>query len=946
MRAPLSWLQSLTPLPARATDRPSVAELTSELDALGLVVEGIELVGEGLDDVVVAQVLEISAIAGADRIRRVVVEVGDGQTLEVVCGAWNFEVGDVVPFVPAGGVLPGEFRIERRKMKGVVSNGMICSARELHLGDDHEGIMVLARPDRPSTSGGRVAPGPPAGMELGRPLADALGIGPDVVFDLAIEANRPDCLCMLGVARDLAARYHLPLHLPAPVVAESQPDAAELASVEVAEARLCRRLTARVMTGISIVPSPPWLQRRLTLAGMRPIDCVVDASNYVMLELGQPTHPYDLDGLGGHGLRVRAAHPGETIVTLDGVARILGARPARRDDPVTALDCLICNANDIPVGIGGIMGGRSSEISPSTTQVLLEAAEFEPTAVARTARYLGLRTEASVRFERGVDPEAIDRAADRVCELVVEAAGAAGVPPPVVARGLLDDRPVKTERRRIEVRPSRVNKLLGTELETPQMLALLEPVGFRPLDTSNGATGHEVAPSADPPAERPLALEIPPWRPDVSAEVDVTEEVARMYGYRKIMPTNRRSPHVGRLDPVQALRRRLRRILCGLGAHEAWTPSIIDPADDDRAGGVGELVRLANPMVAEEVALRADLLGGLLGALRYNSGHRHPSIRLFEMGEVFSPAGLMDGSGDSTGDGQGATGLPGDGQGATGLPGEREVVALVLGRDGDDAASAVSAWRVVADALGIVGIELHQPAPQAWVANDEGSVPDDELGPSETNPLEIAPQELTALSGLHPTRSGILVVGDAAAGPGGALTQDRPAADELKSGLGAEPGAPGAVGLAGIPAASPGTLLGVVGEVDPDVVAAFGLPHARVGWLELDLGVLSMAPRRPLVAAPVSRYPSGDVDLAFVVDESTPAWRVEETLRLAAGTRLESVELFDVYRGPGVGEGQRSLGFRLRFSALDHTLTEAELGELRRRGIDAVEAALPASLRT
>ena len=321
MRAPLSWLQSLTPLPVDATDRAAVAELASELDALGLVVEGIERVGEGLGDVIVSRVLEIAAIPGADRIRRVVVDTGAADPVEVVCGAWNFVAGDIVPLAPVGAVLPGGFRMERRKMKGVVSNGMICSARELGLGDDHEGILVL---------GSAGADGPlPGGIELGRTLDEHLGITADVVFDLSIEPNRPDCLCMLGVARDLSARFKLPLFTPEPVIAEGAPAAAELAKVAVASPELCFRFTGRVLTGLVPVPSPMVVQRRLTLAGMRPISAVVDASNYVMLELGQPTHPYDLDRLGGRGLLARAAVPGETIVTLDGETRTLGNRAAR-----------------------------------------------------------------------------------------------------------------------------------------------------------------------------------------------------------------------------------------------------------------------------------------------------------------------------------------------------------------------------------------------------------------------------------------------------------------------------------------------------------------------------------------------------------------------------------------------------------------------------------------
>ncbi len=873
-----------------------------------------------------AQVLEISRIEGADRIRRVVLNAGDGESVEVVCGAWNFEVGDIVPFSPIGSVLPGNFRIERRKMKGVVSNGMICSARELRLGDDHEGIMVLARPERLSTTDGPVALEPPAGVELGLPIGDYLGIGPDAVFELSIEANRPDCLCMLGIARDLAARYHLPLLTPEPVLVESPEDASEIASVEVEEPALCRRLSGRVMTGISIVPSPPWMQHRLLLAGMRPIDCVVDASNYVMLELGQPTHPYDLDELGGRGLRVRAAHPGETIVTLDGEARILGGRPPRGGDPVTALDCVICNANDIPVGIGGIMGGRASEISASTTRVLLEAAEFVPSAIGRTARHLGLRTEASARFERGVDPEGVARAADRVCELVVEAAQYAGVEPPAIARGLLDDRPLKTEPLRLSVRPPRVNALLGTKLETEEMLRLLEPIGFRQVEEESERDAKSEAASRPEQLETARVLEIPSWRPDVTAEVDVIEEVARMYGYRKITPTDRRSPFVGRLNAVQLLRRRLRRLMCGLGAHEVWTGSLVDPVEHEKIGGDDDLVRIANPMAAEESALRPGLLDGLLAAVRHNSGHRRPWIRLFEMGDVFAPAYEPDDSAGAEGPGQ------------IGLPDERQRAAIVLAWEGDDVAAAVNTWRLLADALGISGIEIRQRAAV--------TTPDDDEAAGEPEP-ELNRDERAALVGLHPTRSALLVVGELAAGSDSSF--DDGSFDEavgMADGEMVDAAAAVTGSLTGMAPAPAGTLIGTVGEVDPDVVAALGLPHSRIGWVELDLDGLLNAPRRPRLAAPISRYPSSDLDLAFVVDEATPAWRVEETIRLAAGTSCEYIELFDVYRGPGVEEGTRSLAFRLRFSAIDHTFTEAELGDLRRLCIEAVEEALPATLRT
>ena len=347
MRVPLSWLRELTPLETRPTDRAEVAALAADLDVLGLVVEEVEKVGEGLSEVVLARVSEIAAIPKADKIRRVVVDAGGPEPVEVVCGAWNFAVGDVVPFAPIGAVLPGEFRIEQRKMRGVTSNGMLCSGRELRLSEDHDGILVLGRDE---------------GLELGLPLVEHLGAGyePDVVFDLAIEGNRPDCLCIAGIARDIGARLGLPLRLPEPVVAEGPEPASSYATVEVLAPELCRRLIAKVILGVRSVPSPALIARRLTLAGMRPIDSIVDASNYVMLELGQPTHPYDLDRLAGNGLRVRPARPGEEIVTLDGARRVLGTRPPKPDDPLAGADCLICDGEDHPVGIAGVMGGQSS----------------------------------------------------------------------------------------------------------------------------------------------------------------------------------------------------------------------------------------------------------------------------------------------------------------------------------------------------------------------------------------------------------------------------------------------------------------------------------------------------------------------------------------------------------------------------------------------------------
>ncbi len=774
-----------------------VAQLAAVLSSLGLVVDGVERVGEGLDDVVVARVLATRPHRGADQVQLVDVDAGDGTPLQVVCGAFNFGPGDLVPLAPVGARLPGGMQIGRRKVRGEWSNGMLCSAAELGLSADVAGILVLpADVAQPAT-----------------PLPEALGIRPDVVFDLDVTPNRPDAMSVAGVARDLAARLRVPFALPDPPAVGGS---GATASVTVEALDLCPRFTATVVEGVSVGPSPGWLAARLTMAGMRPINTVVDISNYVMLELGQPNHPYDLDVLPGRGLVVRRARPEERLVTLDRVERRLGPD-----------DCLICDADSVPVGIGGIMGGATTQISPSTTTVVLEAAWFASLAIARTSKRLGLRTEASARFERGVDPEGIDRSVARYCQLAAEVAGASATGDTADVRGELP------ERSRVVVRTDRVNSLLGTSLSAEEVRAYLEPIGFecQPAGDGEGIGDH----IGD------YIVTIPSWRPDSEREIDVVEEVARHHGFSSVARTLPSIKGVGGLTPYQRDRRRVREVLVGAGMTEAWATSFLSPGDLTRAGLPTEAVELENPLVAEESILRTSLLPGLLQAVVTNQSHRNPDVSLFEVGHVFLP--------------------PADG---TALPEEPEHVAVALA--GRDATAAKRVWDVLAAGLDLDG-----------VAVEAGSPP-----------------------GLHATRSAALVAA--------------------------------------------GRRLGVVGEVDPTVLAAHGI-EGRVGWLQVDLGAVLAAPRRPATYTPVSRFPSADVDLAFVVDDAVPAAAVEATLREAGGDLLESVELFDVFREAHLGRGRRSLAYRLRFSALDHTLTDTELAGLRQRCIDAAAATHHAELR-
>jgi phenylalanyl-tRNA synthetase beta chain len=802
---PVSWLRDFAPI-GDDTDA-----LVDTCNALGLVVEGVAYVGAGIKDVVVAKVLEVDLIEGADKIRRVVVDHGAGP-VQVVCGAWNFEAGATIAFAPVGAVLPGDFAIGKRKMKGVESNGMICSSRELELGEDHTGIMVLDDALVPGT-----------------PLADALGIEPDVVLDLAIEGNRPDALSIVGIARDLAAKLNLPFTEPAPAMELRGPSPdGPLVSVEAPA--MCPIFTATRLEGVTIGPSPEWMQRRLTLAGMRPISNVVDISNYVMLEYGQPTHPYDGDRLPGGGFVIRQAEPGEQLLTLDGETRTLG---------VGGEDCVIADANGVGVGIAGIMGGGTSEIEDGTTNVVLEAAWFDPMAIARTSKRLGLRSEASARFEKGVDAGNVERAVARFCALAVEYAGATVGPRTAWVSDEYAPRPAV-----IGLRTARVNALLGADLTAAQMDGYLRAIGFT------------VARTSDDVAE----VTAPSWRPDATIEEALVEEIARHYGYESVARVLRTSPGTsGGLTPQQRARRVLRDVLCGLGINEAMTSPLLGPGDHAAAGlPEADLIKADRPLALEESILRTSLLPGLLRSISHNVRHRATEVWLYEVGAVWARPDTEPA--DPSVINRHVTGPEG------GLPHETERVAVALWPA--DAYGAVDVWTVLADSF-----RLEKPA----VATAGG-----------------------VIAGLHPTRTGIVTVD--------------------------------------------GSEVGVVGEVDPEVVAGLGI-DGRVAWLDVDLAALYAAPRRSPTAVEVSRFPSSDIDLAFVVADEVAAGDVLRTLRDAAGDLLVNADLFDVYRGSGVPEGSRSLAFTLRFCALDHTLTDAEVGERRAAVIAAVEKTHRATLR-
>ena len=593
---------------------------------------------------VVARVLEVVKHPDADKLSLVEVETGAGQT-RVVCGAPNVVPDMVVPYAPAGATLPGGFVLERRKIRGVVSDGMLCSARELGLGDDHSGILGLD-----------------PGAELGADVKEILGLD-DVIFDLAITPNRPDAMCMVGVARELAAHFRLPLDVPEPH-APTDASVAGHVTVLVEDLARCPRYLGRV-AHVAPGDSPAWMARRLVKAGMRPISNVVDVTNYVLLERNQPLHAFDLARLGGGGIVVRRAGTGERMTTLDGIEREL--------DPD---DLLICDADRAPQAIAGIMGGSTSEVSPATTVILLESAYFERMGIARSSKRLKLRSESSARFERGIDPDAVARNAERALELLVEVAGAR------VAADAVDVYPAPVARAQISLRPSRVNAVLGTALEAEEMRDALAPLGI----------AIEPADQAD---DDVLGAIVPTFRPDLEREIDLIEEVARRIGFEGIGRTLPDTHgQIGALTTEQRERRLVADALVGVGLSEAITLSLVSPDDLERSGApLDRVVRATNPLRSEESVLRTAILPGLLRAVAANRAHGLADVALFELGRVFlAPVGTGP------------------------LPDEPEHVALAWAGSirrrpvEDDRAvdvyDAVDALYAVVDALGIAEVTL------------------------------------------------------------------------------------------------------------------------------------------------------------------------------------------------------------------------------------------------
>lgn len=583
MRISLNWLKDYVDIDVDAD------QLACDMTMLGLEIEAVERPGADITQVFVGQILSIEQHPNADNLVVCKTNVGQGEPLQIICGAKNMKVGDKVPTAIVGAKLAGGFEISKRKMRGIESYGMMCAADELGLGEDHSGLIIMD-PDIP----------------VGKDAKPYLGLD-DVIFEIEVLPNRGDWASMIGVARELAARYGRPLRLPQVNLRETATPALQFSSVTNNAPDLCPRYIGRVLQNVKIGPSPAWMCKRLLAAGQRPINNVVDVTNYVLLETGHPLHAFDYNLLAEHRIVVRRAQPGETMRTLDGETRVL-----------TEQMLVIADA-ERPQAVAGVMGGENSEVGEGTTAIFLESAYFDPVSIRRTSRALGLTTESSQRFQRGADPEMARTAIDRAAALMQELAGAE------IAQGLLDAYPAPLSRREVMLRYARTNALLGANVPPESQCNHLAGLGFEIVSTTPDA----------------CTVRVPTWRHDVAQEADLIEEVARFHGYDKFpstVPSVR--PVEQRFAPEHHSLSNLRRLLVGYGLCEVcnWTFS----SDDDvrKTGleeGYLEMVRLQNPLSERQATMRSSLMPGLIRNVAFNIRHGSTSLALFEIGPVYRP---------------------------------------------------------------------------------------------------------------------------------------------------------------------------------------------------------------------------------------------------------------------------------------------------------------------
>ena len=613
MRVPLTWLRDYVDI------QLTPEQLAERLTLLGMEVKSLERWGADWQNVVVGELLTVEKHPRADRLSLTTVTLGSGEPLEIVCGATNIAPGQRVPVALPGAILPGDRRIERTEKMGVTSNGMLCSGDELRLTADADGILILP-PETP----------------LGVPLVDLFG---DVVLDVDVKPNRGDALSLIGLAREVSAVTGATVRFPETDPIEGVTPITDLLRVEVEDPALCPRFVGRWVSGVTVGPSPERVQMRLLAAGQRPVSNVVDVSNYVMLELGKPIHTFDAAAVHGGRIIVRTARPGERMTTLDHVERELAEDTLLIADPQGAL------------GIAGVMGGAESEISDATTEVVVESAIFDPISIRRTAFRYALRSEASLRFEKGQEHRLARLGADRTARLISEWAGGE------VAAGVVDTDPGERPAAHVAFRPARVDRLLGLTIPVEEQRDLLSRVGIAtapaPAGTRITVAGAPQPLEVDAVGAEVLVATVPTWRRDLAIEADITEEVARVRGYELVPEILPHTPMPSyRHDPLR-LRDAVRETLVGAGLTEAVTFALVPPAMAERfppAGDVtvpgegepdGAPITVTNPLSTQHSVMRQSLIGSLVEVVATNTRHGRDDVAVFEIGRGY---GQLDGA--------------------------------------------------------------------------------------------------------------------------------------------------------------------------------------------------------------------------------------------------------------------------------------------------------------
>jgi phenylalanyl-tRNA synthetase beta chain len=842
MKVTLNWLKQYVDFDW------SPEQLAAHLTMLGLEAESVHKIGGEFEGIVVAQILTRDPVPGSDKLSVCKVNDGKGERI-IICGAQNHKPGDKVPLILPNFALPlkpGDkepFVIKERKVFGITSHGMMCSPQELGLPDKVDGLLILP-PDAP----------------VGKPFAEYLGrSGGDVVYDLEITPNRPDWNSVIGIAREIAAVTGNKLKIPdvggasvpasrslqSATTARQEPrPTSELVSIRIEDAELCPRYTARVVKGVKIGPSPDWLRSTLEKVGIRSINNVVDVTNYVMMEIGQPLHAFDyhLIAKGKDGkptIVVRRANAGEKFRTLDNVERTL------------TNEMLLIADEQKGIALAGIMGGQNTEINNSTTDVLIESAYFSPTNIRRTSKALGLRSESSYRFERGADIGICDWASQRCVQLILDTAGGQ------LADGVVDAYPKPAEPKQITLRHHKVNELLGIALKPEECEFYLGQLGLKTVGRKARPIGADTAPE-------PVALQIPTFRVDLKREVDLIEEIARLHGVEKIPATPPRGAiGANAFDSVHDEIAEARRILSGLGLNEAQGQTLV--SSDECQVTSGEVVALANPLSSDMDVLRPGLLPGLIHSLRHNVSRKNYDVALFEIGRVFVQGG-----------------------------------DAALRRPDNAARCPCQEERRVAVAL------TGQRQPLFWSGEDRDAKFD-------ACDLKGLLEEFFEQFGLR-----------------GMTFNRRPESTALF--------------LESAVISQGKNPLGEFGQLSPVLAKKYDLRDA-VLLAELNLDLL-LARRNPAKSfKPLPQFPAIRRDVAMIVPEATTHDAVLQVVKQTKPANLEAVELFDVFRGKNVPEGQKSLAYAFTYRAADKTLTDTEATAAHTKIVEAFKMQLKAAVR-